>query len=92
MNVLSLFNGISCGNLALARTGLMPDKIYTSEIDEYTLSIEKYNYPNNIQLDNIQNWCSWNIEKQTISNTQRYKAIGNAWTVDVIAHILKGCV
>lgn len=25
-----------------------------------------------------------------VSNTQRYKAIGNGWTVDVIAHILKG--
>lgn len=25
-----------------------------------------------------------------VSNTQRYKMIGNGWTVDVIAHILKG--
>ena len=24
-----------------------------------------------------------------VSNTQRYKALGNAWTVDVIAHIFK---
>jgi len=25
-----------------------------------------------------------------VSNTQRYKMLGNGWTVDVVAHILKG--
>jgi DNA (cytosine-5)-methyltransferase 3A len=27
-----------------------------------------------------------------VSNTQRYKALGNSWTVDVIAHIFKGLI
>ncbi len=45
MNVLSLYDGISCGMVALERAG--------------------------------------------ISDTQRYKCIGNSWTVDVIAHIFK---
>jgi site-specific DNA-cytosine methylase len=44
VNVLSLFDGISCGRVALERAG--------------------------------------------IADTQRYKCIGNGWTVDVIAHIL----
>ena len=45
LRVLSLFDGISCGRVALERAG--------------------------------------------ISNAQRYKTLGNGWTVDVIAHIFK---
>ena len=38
---------------------------------------------------NLDNWTLVTDEngKQLVSNTQRYKALGNAWTVDVIAHI-----
>jgi len=48
-----LFNGISCFNLASEKIGLNIDKIYTSEIDKYSLAIETYRFPNNIQLGDI---------------------------------------
>lgn len=64
MNVLSLFDGISCGMIALERAGIKVDKYYASEINENSIKISKRNYPNIIQL-------------------------GDGWTVDVVAHILK---
>ncbi|MEI3582166.1 MAG: hypothetical protein V8R89_05805 [Alphaproteobacteria bacterium] len=53
MRILSLFDGISCGRVALERAEITVGAYYASE------------------------------------NTQRYKAIGNGWTVDVIAHIFR---
>lgn len=53
MKVLSLFDGISCGQVALERVGIPVDKYYSSEIDKYAISITQYNYPNTIQLGDI---------------------------------------
>lgn len=53
MNILSLFDGISCGRVALERAGIKVDKYYASEIDKYALAITKYNFPNTIQLGNV---------------------------------------
>ena len=50
MNVLSLFDGISCGQIALERANIKVDKYYSSEIDEFAISITQKNYPNTIQL------------------------------------------
>lgn len=55
MNVLSLFDGISCGMVALERAGISVDTYYASEIDEYAIKISKKNYPNIIQLGDICN-------------------------------------
>lgn len=41
MNVLSLFDGISCGMVALERAGIKVDKYYASEIDPYAIKISK---------------------------------------------------
>ena len=54
MNVLSLFDGMSCGRIALDRLGI--------KVDNYT---------------------------NHVSNTQRYKMLGNGWTIEIITHILK---
>lgn len=150
MNVLSLFDGISCGRLALERAGIKVDKYYASEIDKYAIQVAQKNYPDTIQVGDVNklNYLELldvdmviggspcqdlSIAKQNreglrgaktglykvdlpdgdyiirkltpvkcerlqtlpdnwtagVSNTQRYKAIGNGWTVDVIAHILK---
>ena len=131
MNVLSLFDGISCGRVALERAGIPVTNYYASEIDKYAIQVSQKNYPDIIHLGDVNNWESWQIEwfsidlilagsaqdrhgilidkyirkltpiecerLQTlpdnytvgISNTQRYKCLGNGWTVDVIAHILK---
>ena len=63
MNVLSLFDGISCGQLALQRAGIRVDKYFASEIDKYAIKVTQANYPNTIQLGSITEWKSWNIEK-----------------------------
>lgn len=53
MNVLSLFDGMSCGQIALERAGIKVDKYYASEIDKYAIEITQKNYPNTIQLGDI---------------------------------------
>jgi len=61
MNVLSLFDGISCGQLALQRAGIKYDNYFASEIDKYTLAVTQHHYPNTIQLGDITNWQNWNL-------------------------------
>ena len=53
MNVLSLFDGISCGQVALERAGIKVDKYYASEIDKYAIQVTHKNYPNTIQLGDV---------------------------------------
>ena len=53
MNVLSLFDGMSCGQLALSRAGIQVDNYYSSEIDKYAISIAQKNYPSTIQLGDV---------------------------------------
>lgn len=53
MNVLSLFDGISCGQVALNRAGISYDKYFASEIDQDAISVTQHNYPNTIQLGDV---------------------------------------
>jgi len=53
LNVLSCFDGISCGRVALERAGIEIDKYYSSEIDKHAIAIASKNYPDTIQLGNI---------------------------------------
>ena len=53
MNVLSLFDGCSCGQESLNRTGIKYDNYFASEIDKYAIKITQHNFPNTIQLGNI---------------------------------------
>jgi len=62
LNVLSLFDGMSCGRIALERNGQEVNKYYASEIDKYAIAVSQYNYPDTIQLGDINNWRSWNID------------------------------
>ena len=55
MRVLSLFDGISCGMVALERAGIPVEKYYGSEIDTYAMKISNKNYPDIIQLGDIRN-------------------------------------
>lgn len=61
MNVLSLFDGISCGMVALERANIKIDKYYASEIDKYAIQVSEKNYPNIIRLGDVTNWKNWNI-------------------------------
>jgi DNA (cytosine-5)-methyltransferase 3A len=53
MNVLSLFDGMSCGRLALDRCGIKYDNYFASEIDKYAIKVTQKNYPDTIQLGDI---------------------------------------
>ena len=50
MNVLSLFDGMSCGQIALNRIGIKFDNYFASEIDDNAIQVTMDNYPNTIQL------------------------------------------
>ena len=62
VNVLSLFDGISCGQQALERLGVEVGKYYASEIDKYAISITQKNYPDTIQLGDVAKWHEWDID------------------------------
>lgn len=53
MNVLSLFDGMSCGQIALNRIGLKYDNYFASEVDKYAIQITQKNFPNTIQLGDV---------------------------------------
>ena len=46
LNVLSLFDGMSCGRIALERAGIKVNNYFASEIDKYAIQVAKHNYPN----------------------------------------------
>lgn len=53
INVLSLFDGMSCGRIALERAGIKVNKYFASEIDKYAIQVTMANYPNTIQLGSV---------------------------------------
>jgi DNA (cytosine-5)-methyltransferase 3A len=53
LKILSLFDGISCGQVALERAGIPVEVYYASEIDKYAIEITQKNYPNTIQLGDV---------------------------------------
>lgn len=55
IRVLSLFDGISCGQVALERAGIEVSKYYASEIDKNAIKVTMENYPDTIQLGNVEN-------------------------------------
>jgi site-specific DNA-cytosine methylase len=61
LNVLSLFDGMSCGRLALERANTKVDNYFASEIDEYAIKITQKNYPDTIQLGPVQNVDAANL-------------------------------
>jgi len=54
INVLSLFDGMSCGQIALNRAGIEYENYFASEIDKYSIDITQKNYPNTIQLGSVE--------------------------------------
>ena len=63
MIVLSLFDGISCGQLALQRAGVKVDKYFASEIDKYAIKVTQENWPDIVQLGDVTKWESWDLPK-----------------------------
>jgi len=54
MNILSLFDGISCGYVALERAGIPIDNYYACEIDKYAIQVSKANHPSIIHLGDVK--------------------------------------
>ena len=80
-NVLSLFDGISCGQIALNRAGISYDNYYASEVDKHVIKATKHNYPNTIQLGSITEVNSSDLPKIDLliggSSCQDFSFAGN---------------
>ena len=53
MNVLSLFDGMSCGQLALQRAGIQVNNYFAAEIDKYAIKVTQANFPGTTQLGDV---------------------------------------
>lgn len=80
MNILSLFDWISCGRLALERAGIQVDNYFASEIDKYAIQVSKKNYPDTIHIGSVTdvyyNWWS-------LYNCNQDEPIFN-WNIDLL--------
>lgn len=63
INVLSLFDGMSCGQQALERCGIVVDNYFASEIDKYAIQVTMHNYPNTKQLGSVINVDGYSLPK-----------------------------
>lgn len=63
MNVLSLFDGMSCGQQALDRLGIKVDNYFASEIDKYAIQVTMANYPNTKQLGSVVDVDGYSLPK-----------------------------
>ena len=62
MRILSLFDGMSCGQIALNRLGLKDYTYYASEVDKYAIQITQKNFPNTIQVGDVTELKSSNFK------------------------------
>ncbi|CAA6806442.1 MAG: DNA-cytosine methyltransferase (EC [uncultured Sulfurovum sp.] len=63
MNVLSLFDGISCARIALEKLNIPITNYYASEIDKYAIKVSQENYPDIIHLGDIRDIKASNLPK-----------------------------
>jgi DNA (cytosine-5)-methyltransferase 3A len=63
LNVLSLFDGMSCGQQALERAGFNIENYFASEIDKYAIQVTMVNYPNTKQLGSVVNVDGYSLPK-----------------------------
>ena len=61
INVLSLFDGMSCGQLAISQLGFNYN-YYASEIDKHAMQVTQANFPNTIQLGSVEHWQLWDVD------------------------------
>ena len=54
MNVLSLFDGMSCGQIALDQLGIPVDNYFAAEIDKHAIKVAKANYPDMVHLGDVR--------------------------------------
>ena len=66
MNVLSLFDGMSCGRIALDRANITVKNYYASEIDKNAIKVSNANWNDITQLGSVENWQEWDIDWSSI--------------------------
>lgn len=62
INVVSLFNGMNTGRVALENQGFKVNKYYSSEIKPYAIELTQYHFPDTIQLGDVTKWREWDID------------------------------
>ena len=73
INVLSLFDGMSCGQIALDKLGVKVNKYFACEIDKYAMQVTQHNFPDTIQLGDVQF-----VTKETFGNHKIDLVIGGS--------------
>ena len=63
MNILSLFDGLSCGQIALNGIGVKYDKYFSSEIDRFAIKVTQENHPDTIQVGDVTKLKGDNLPK-----------------------------
>ena len=61
MRVLSLFDGMSCGRIALERADIPVTSYHASEIDKWAIKVSEKNYPDIIRLSDVTRWREWDL-------------------------------
>jgi len=86
INVLSLFDGMSCGQIALNKLGIKYDKYFASEIDKDAIKVTLNNYPNTIQIGSVLDVKGSNLPKIDLlfggSPCQSFSRAGNGTGFD----------
>tara|TARA_R110001583_G_scaffold180038_3_gene337029 strand:- start:23 stop:913 length:891 start_codon:yes stop_codon:yes gene_type:complete len=62
INVFSLFDGMSCGQLALQKAGVKVNTYHASEIDKWAMQISRKNFPSTLQMGDITKLEDWRLE------------------------------
>ncbi len=63
MNVLSLFDGMSCGQIALEKLGIPVKNYFAAEIDKYAIQVAKKNYPDMVHLGDVKElWVTTDLD------------------------------
>lgn len=66
VKVLSCFDGISAGRLALQRAGIEVTTYYRSEVDKYADKVAMHHFPNDVQLGDVTKWREWDLDWSSI--------------------------
>ena len=61
--MLSLFDGMSCGQIALNKLGIQYENFYSSEIDKHPMKVTQHNFPNTIQIGDVTQIKGENLPK-----------------------------
>lgn len=86
MNVLSLFDGISCGQVALHRAAISYDRYFASEIDKNAIKVTQANFPKTIQIGDVTQVKAGSLPKIDLlmggSPCQGFSLAGNQLAFD----------